>query len=471
MIRLTIGRCMDPKTMFAIWRVPAPRKAVTKKSLGHRMGGGKGPIDHYVTAVKSGRLVVEPPQPAGDAAGGGGEEAQQPEPLDLRARGGRQHAGHAQVPQPPRPGAEGALLGQALPEAQGVGSGNKTFFENVRRLLQLLEAHMWGWGTGRWLTCDPRQHPGAGRGRCLYSEGGARCGCGTSEEWRRGGMAAGELQARGEESTASSCRRAGLSPAAGGSGSRAGDLHSSGLRRDGVRGAWQAGPRAGAAGRIIRAGGGSHLLGGREQGRWLPPSQHCVPTRGGLPPPLSPAGSVRGLSGEDAPDAGGQDDGEDDAADHDHDLLLHGGGKKGLSGTGRGARGREGGPGARRGGGRRGRRSVSPSWPRSGTSRPSWCRPRRAPRSPRTGPCCSRCGRSWLPAGRGGSRKKEGGKHSAAPRMAGGTGCAPGGNRGAAPSPGTRAGVPARPRPVPRPTHVPGAPPAPPCRAWFSTSM
>ncbi|XP_035395485.1 39S ribosomal protein L16, mitochondrial [Cygnus atratus] len=59
MIRLTIGRCMDPKTMFAVWRVPAPHKAVTRKSLGHRMGGGKGPIDHYVTAVKSGRLVVE----------------------------------------------------------------------------------------------------------------------------------------------------------------------------------------------------------------------------------------------------------------------------------------------------------------------------------------------------------------------------------------------------------------------------
>ncbi|XP_054027800.1 39S ribosomal protein L16, mitochondrial [Dryobates pubescens] len=59
MIRLTIGRCMDPKTMFAIWRVPAPYKPLTKKSLGHRMGGGKGPIDRYVTAVKSGRLVVE----------------------------------------------------------------------------------------------------------------------------------------------------------------------------------------------------------------------------------------------------------------------------------------------------------------------------------------------------------------------------------------------------------------------------
>ncbi|KFP97150.1 hypothetical protein N329_08046, partial [Haliaeetus albicilla] len=42
MIRLTIGRSMDPKTMFAIWRVPAPSKTVTRKSLGHR-----------------GRLVVE----------------------------------------------------------------------------------------------------------------------------------------------------------------------------------------------------------------------------------------------------------------------------------------------------------------------------------------------------------------------------------------------------------------------------
>uniref|UniRef100_A0A8C9FLZ7 Large ribosomal subunit protein uL16m n=1 Tax=Pavo cristatus TaxID=9049 RepID=A0A8C9FLZ7_PAVCR len=51
MIRLTIGRCMDPKNMFAIWRVPAPYKPLTKKSLGHRMGGGKGPIDRYVTAV------------------------------------------------------------------------------------------------------------------------------------------------------------------------------------------------------------------------------------------------------------------------------------------------------------------------------------------------------------------------------------------------------------------------------------
>ncbi|KAM9223371.1 large ribosomal subunit protein uL16m [Leptosomus discolor] len=59
MIRLTIARGMDPKTTFAVWRVPPPAKPVTRKSLGHRMGGGKGPIDRYVTAVKSGRLVVE----------------------------------------------------------------------------------------------------------------------------------------------------------------------------------------------------------------------------------------------------------------------------------------------------------------------------------------------------------------------------------------------------------------------------
>ncbi|NWX25061.1 RM16 protein, partial [Aegotheles bennettii] len=52
-------RGMDPRSTFAVWRVPPPTKPVTRKSLGHRMGGGKGPVDHYVTAVKSGRLLVE----------------------------------------------------------------------------------------------------------------------------------------------------------------------------------------------------------------------------------------------------------------------------------------------------------------------------------------------------------------------------------------------------------------------------
>lgn len=59
MMRLTINRKLDPKTMFARWRVNSPYKPITRKSLGQRMGGGKGAIDHYVTPVKCGRLVVE----------------------------------------------------------------------------------------------------------------------------------------------------------------------------------------------------------------------------------------------------------------------------------------------------------------------------------------------------------------------------------------------------------------------------
>ncbi|KAL8182795.1 UNVERIFIED_CONTAM: mitochondrial ribosomal large subunit component [Gekko kuhli] len=59
MIRLTISRHINPRKMFAVWRVPAPYKPVTRKGLGQRMGGGKGAIDHYVTAVKAGRLIIE----------------------------------------------------------------------------------------------------------------------------------------------------------------------------------------------------------------------------------------------------------------------------------------------------------------------------------------------------------------------------------------------------------------------------
>ncbi|XP_058055580.1 large ribosomal subunit protein uL16m [Anopheles bellator] len=59
MLRLTIGRKMDTNRMFAIWRVEAPWQPVTKKGQGQRMGGGKGAIDHYVTPVKSGRVIVE----------------------------------------------------------------------------------------------------------------------------------------------------------------------------------------------------------------------------------------------------------------------------------------------------------------------------------------------------------------------------------------------------------------------------
>lgn len=59
MMRLTINRKMDPKTTFARWRVSPPYKPITRKGLGQRMGGGKGAIDHYVTPVRYGRLIVE----------------------------------------------------------------------------------------------------------------------------------------------------------------------------------------------------------------------------------------------------------------------------------------------------------------------------------------------------------------------------------------------------------------------------
>lgn len=59
MMRLTINRRMDPSTTFALWRFRAPHKPITRKGLGQRMGGGKGAIDHYVTPVKCGRLVLE----------------------------------------------------------------------------------------------------------------------------------------------------------------------------------------------------------------------------------------------------------------------------------------------------------------------------------------------------------------------------------------------------------------------------
>ncbi|KAK9542900.1 hypothetical protein VZT92_000723 [Zoarces viviparus] len=59
MIRLTVNRKMDPRTTFARWRINGPYKPITRKGLGQRMGGGKGAIDHYVTPVRYGRLIVE----------------------------------------------------------------------------------------------------------------------------------------------------------------------------------------------------------------------------------------------------------------------------------------------------------------------------------------------------------------------------------------------------------------------------
>ncbi|KDR21926.1 39S ribosomal protein L16, mitochondrial [Zootermopsis nevadensis] len=59
MVRLGVLRKMDQNRMFAVWRIDAPWQPITKKGLGQRMGGGKGPIDHYVTPVKAGRVIIE----------------------------------------------------------------------------------------------------------------------------------------------------------------------------------------------------------------------------------------------------------------------------------------------------------------------------------------------------------------------------------------------------------------------------
>jgi len=59
MVRNTINRKLDESRMFAIWRIDAPWKPMTRKGQGHRMGGGKGAIDHYTTPVKAGRIIIE----------------------------------------------------------------------------------------------------------------------------------------------------------------------------------------------------------------------------------------------------------------------------------------------------------------------------------------------------------------------------------------------------------------------------
>ncbi|XP_050546440.1 39S ribosomal protein L16, mitochondrial isoform X2 [Daktulosphaira vitifoliae] len=58
-IRMGLLRKLDWSRMFAIWRIDSPWQSVTKKGQGQRMGGGKGSIDHYVTPIKSGRIIIE----------------------------------------------------------------------------------------------------------------------------------------------------------------------------------------------------------------------------------------------------------------------------------------------------------------------------------------------------------------------------------------------------------------------------
>ena len=59
MIRRGIQNYIDPRRMFAIWRVDAPWKSHTKKGIGKRMGGGRGNISFYTSPVKAKRAIIE----------------------------------------------------------------------------------------------------------------------------------------------------------------------------------------------------------------------------------------------------------------------------------------------------------------------------------------------------------------------------------------------------------------------------
>ena len=58
-VRLAINPKLDTRRMFAEWRVEAPWKPWTRKAVGYRHGGGKGPIDRYVTPVRANRIILE----------------------------------------------------------------------------------------------------------------------------------------------------------------------------------------------------------------------------------------------------------------------------------------------------------------------------------------------------------------------------------------------------------------------------
>jgi large subunit ribosomal protein L16 len=59
MVRNTVNRGLDLNKQFAVWRVDPPWKPITRHGQGKKLGGGKGAIDHYVTPVKRGRIIVE----------------------------------------------------------------------------------------------------------------------------------------------------------------------------------------------------------------------------------------------------------------------------------------------------------------------------------------------------------------------------------------------------------------------------
>lgn len=59
MMRAMIGRKLEEGKSFAIYNIDAPYKPVTSKGVGKRLGGGKGPISHWVTPIRAGRVIFE----------------------------------------------------------------------------------------------------------------------------------------------------------------------------------------------------------------------------------------------------------------------------------------------------------------------------------------------------------------------------------------------------------------------------
>jgi len=59
LMRTVTNKMLDFNKVFAQYRVDPLYQSWTKKSVGQRMGGGKGSVHHYVTPVKEGRVILE----------------------------------------------------------------------------------------------------------------------------------------------------------------------------------------------------------------------------------------------------------------------------------------------------------------------------------------------------------------------------------------------------------------------------
>lgn len=54
-----VNQYLDFERFFAVWRVDAPYKPVSKLGQNKKLGGGKNKVHHYETPVKAGRVIIE----------------------------------------------------------------------------------------------------------------------------------------------------------------------------------------------------------------------------------------------------------------------------------------------------------------------------------------------------------------------------------------------------------------------------